>query len=54
MDDATDSFQSVVVREFPLSLGLSRNCGHFADDSDTEQSELSDNTDCKTSSHNNG
>ena len=51
MDDATDSFQSIVVKEFPLSIGLSRNCGHFPDDSDTEQSELSDNSDCKTGSH---
>jgi len=45
MDDAKDSFQSIVVREFPLSIGLSRNCGHLVVDSDTEHSELSDNSD---------
>jgi len=45
MDDAKDSFQTVIVREFPLSVGLSQNCGHLLADSDSEQSELSDNSD---------
>ena len=53
MDDAKDSFQSVVVREFPLSIGLSRDCGQLLVDSDTEQSELSDVSDSTSVSHNN-
>jgi len=52
MDDAKDNFQSVVVKEFPLSVGLSQNCGYLPICSDTDQSELSDG-DCKTVNHNN-
>jgi len=51
MDDAKDSFQSVVVREFPLSIGLSVNCGQLLVNSDSEQSQLSDNSDSPPVSH---
>ena len=51
MDDAKDSFQSVVVREFPLSVGLSENYTRLPVDSDTEQSRLSDSSDCASLSH---
>jgi len=52
MDDAKDSFQGIVVREFPLSVGLSRNCVQLPVNSDTEQSELSDNSDYTSLAHN--
>ena len=51
MDDAKDSFKSVVVREFPLSVGLSQNCMQLPVDSDTEQSQLSDSSDCASLGH---
>jgi len=42
MDDARDSFHGIVVREFPLSVGLSQNCVQLPNqDSDTEPLELS-------------
>jgi len=53
MDDARETYQSIVVREFPLSVGLSVNCGHPLVDSDTDQSELSDNSDTTSVSHDN-